>query len=296
VTLGVTAVALPWLSVKYVPVAAAFVVVGLVKLWRRGDRRPALVLTAVLVAAGVVYALAHQLLYEGWTVYASGNHFSAGEFSVIGRNPDYWDRARRLPGLLTDRGFGLAAWQPASLLAVPALVALGRARPPGWAALAAPVAAGWLNATFAARAMHGWDVPGRQVVVVLPCAVLAVAWWAGRYARARPLLVVGAVVGAVTAAWLTIEGLLGRRLVTGFQGTTNPLYRLWRLVLPDDRLVPPGTVGLRALWCVALALLATWGWRSLAPRMRGAATRRLARRVVRDLLPIPEPDGGGGRV
>jgi hypothetical protein len=94
----------------------------------------------------------------------------------------------------------------------------------------------------------------------------------------------------VTVAWLTIEGLLGRRLITGFQGTTNPLYRLWRLVLPDDRLVPPGTVGLRALSYAALALLATWGWRSLAPRTRGAAGRRLPRRVVRAPLPIPEPD------
>lgn len=278
-TLAVAAVALPWLSVKFVPVAAALVVVGLVKLWRRGDRGPALVLTAVLVAAGVVYAFAHQLLYEGWTVYASGNHFSAGETTVIGRDPDYWGRARRLSGLLTDRGFGLAAWQPAFLLAVPALAALSRARPPGWAVLAAPLAAGWLNATFVARTMHGWWFPGRQVVVVLPCAVLAVAWWAGRSARVRPWLAGSAVVGAATVAWLTVEGLLGRRLVTGFQGTTNPFHRVWRLLLPDDRLVPSGTVGLRAFWYLALALLAAWGWRSLAPRAHGAAA-----------APISEPD------
>jgi hypothetical protein len=170
-------------------------------------------------------------------------------------------------GLLTDRGFGLAAWQPAFLLAVPALVALARVRPTGAATLALPLAAGWFNATFVALTMHGWWWPGRQVVVVLPCAVLAVAWWAGRYERARPWLVAGALVGAFTVAWLAVEGLLGQRtLVVTFEQTTNPIYRAWRVLLPDGRLAPAGTAALRALWLVAAALLALWGWRSVRPR------------------------------
>jgi hypothetical protein len=273
VLLAAVAVALPWLSVKYVAVAAALVGVALVRLWRRGDRAPVMAVVGVLGAAGIVYLAAHQVIYDGWTVYASGDHFDAagGEATVIGVDPDYLGRSARLAGLLTDRGFGLAAWQPAFLLAVPAVVALLRARPRGWDALAVPLAAGWLNATFVALTMHGWWWPGRQVVVVLPCAVLAVAWWAGRYERVRPWLLAGAVVGAATVAWLTTEVLLGhRRLVIDFEGTADPLYRLWRLVLPDGRRLPGGTDALRALWYVALAGLALWGWRSRSRRPQPA--------------------------
>ncbi|MGH9013541.1 MAG: hypothetical protein ACRDZ1_06350 [Acidimicrobiia bacterium] len=266
VVLAACVVALPWLSVKHVPVAAALLAVALVRLWRRGEQGAAAVLAGGLAAGAAVYLVAHQVLYEGWTVYASGHHFSGGETTVIGRDPDYFGRSRRLLGLLTDRGFGLAAWQPAFLLAVPALVALVRARPRGWAALAVPLAAGWLNATFVARTMHGWWWPGRQVVVVLPCAVLAVAWWTARYERARRWLLAGAVIGVVTMGWLTVEGLLGhRRIVVDFEQTANPIYRLWRLALPDDRRLPTGTEALRALWYAAVALLAVWGWRSLTP-------------------------------
>jgi hypothetical protein len=262
-SLAAAATALPWLSVKYAPVAAALVAVGLARLWRRGDRAPAAALAAGLAAAGLVYLAAHQLLYEGWTVYASGDHFSGGEATVVGVEPDYAGRATRLAGLLVDRGFGLAAWQPAFLLGVAALAALLRARPRGTAALVLPLAVGWLGATFVALTMHGWWWPGRQVVVVVPCVVLAVAWWAARYPLARALMVAGAVVGAFVFAWLVVEGLTGGlTLIVDFETTTNPLYRLWRLVLPDGRRTPGGTDALRALWYGALALLGVWGWRS----------------------------------
>jgi hypothetical protein len=268
--LALAVVALPWLSVKYAPVAAALVGVAVVLLWRRGDRAPVLALVGALGAAAVGYLALHQLWYEGWTVYASGHHFPAGETTVIGRNPNYLGRSVRLLGLLVDREFGLAAWQPAFLLAVPALVAMLRVRPPGWAVLGVPLAAGWLNATFVARTMHGWWWPGRQVVVVLPCAVLAVAWWVSRYRPARRWLVAGAVVGAAAVAWLTVEGLLDhRRLVVGFEDTGFPFYRAWRLLLPDGRLEPAGTAALRAGWYAAVALLALWGWRSVTPRRPG---------------------------
>ena len=267
VVLGAAVVALPWLSVKYVAVAAALIAVGLARLWRRGDRAPVLVVAGAVGAAGAVYLVAHQALYEGWTVYASGDHFVGGEATVIGDEPDYLGRSNRLVGLLTDRGFGLAAWQPAFLLAVPALVALVRARPRGWIALAAPLGAGWLNATFVALTMHGWWWPGRQVVVVLPCVVLVVAWWAGRYERVRPWLLAGAIVGALTVAWLTIEVLTGyRRLIIDFDRTANPFYRVWRHALPDGRRLPAGSDALRAGWYVVAMLLARWGWRSLSSR------------------------------
>ena len=114
-------VALPWLSVKYAPVAVALVVVGAWTLWRRGDRRAVVSGAAVLVGAGLVYLLVHQVVYGGWTVYAAGDHFQeGGELSVTGQAPDYLSRTQRLVGLLVDRGFGLAAWAPVYLAAIPA--------------------------------------------------------------------------------------------------------------------------------------------------------------------------------
>jgi hypothetical protein len=114
--------------------------------------------------------------------------------------------------------------------------------------------------------MHGWWWPGRQVVVVLPCVVLAVAWWLHAYAPARAWLVATAVLGVLTYAWLTTEGLLGHRtLVVTFADTTNPWYRLWSLALPDNRIVPAGTAVLRGVWLIAAAALALWGWRSVRP-------------------------------
>jgi len=262
--LGVTVVALPWLAVKYLPVAAALFLVGVLRLWAR-DRRAVAALAAALGAAGVVYLAVHQAWYGGWTAYAAGDHFVAGEFGAVGFHPDYGGRAHRLTGLLVDRGFGLAAWQPAFLLAVPAVAALARRRPPGWDALAVPLAAGWLTATFVALSMHDWAWPGRQLVVVTPCVVLAIAWWAGQVSAVRPWLAAGVVLGALTFAWLAVEGLAGLTLVDDFETTTNPLYRGWRHLLPDGRGVPGGTGALRALWYGALALLVLTGLRSVRP-------------------------------
>jgi hypothetical protein len=276
VVLAAAVLALPWLAVKYLPVAAALVVVGAIRLWAR-DRRALATLTIGLGAGAVLYLVAHQAWYGGWTAYAAGDHFVAGEFGAIGFDPDYGGRAHRLTGLIIDRGFGLAAWQPAFLLAVPSLAAMLRRRPPGWSALVAPLVAGWLTATFVALSMHDWAWPGRQVVVVTPCLVLGVAWWAARVDAVRPWLVAGAALGALTFAWLTVDGVAGLRLVTEFETTTNLLYRVWRHALPDGLGLPAGTVALRALWYALLALLAVVGVQSVRP----------ARSTAPDLEPEP---------
>jgi len=270
-TLVGVAVALPWLSVKYVFVAAALVVLALVRLARRdgpGDRRLLLAMVGGLGVCGVAYLASHQALYDGWTVYASGDHFTGGEGTVVGTDPALAGRAHRLTGLLVDRDFGLAAWQPAFLLVVPALAALVRARSSGAWVLVVPLVVGWLGATFVALTMHGWWWPGRQVVVVLPCAVLAVAWWAARHAAVRSVLAAGVFVGAGIAAWSAVEVLLGHHtLIVDFDATANPLVRAWRALLPDGRATPAGTDGLRLLWYVVLAGLAAAGWHSArAPR------------------------------
>lgn len=258
--LAVAVVALPWLAVKYVLVAAALAVVAL----RRLDRRDAVRLAAGLSAAGAVYVVAHRVLYGGWTVYAAGDHFVGGEHTVVGNSPDLPGRSRRLLGLLVDRGFGLAAWAPVWLLVVPALAALVRRRPPGWLAVVAPLAAGWATATWVALTMHGWWFPGRQVVVVAPLAVLAVAWWAARRPVTVPLAAVLGALGALAWAWLVVEVLLlDLRLVIDFESTSNPLVRGWRLLLPELRSPTGGDWVRYGAWSAALVLAARLGWRSI---------------------------------
>jgi hypothetical protein len=265
VVVGVAVVALPWLGVKYVPVAAAIALVAGWRLVRSGRGRRAVALAGALAVAGVLYLALHRWWYGGWTPYAAGDHFVAGELTVVGTDPDYLGRGRRLVGLLVDRGFGLAAWQPAWLLAVPAVAALARRRPPGWAALAAPLAAGWLVATFVALTMHGWWFAGRQVVVVLPLAALAVAWWAGPGRGRRLLLAVAGGVGVLAQLWLVAEGAAGRvTWAVDAAATSYPPYRAWRLALPDYLAMSWWTWTLHGAWLVALA-----AWAVVAARGRG---------------------------
>ena len=280
-TLGVggAVVALPWLGVKYAPVAAALALVAGWRLVRGGRGRRALALAGSLAAAGVVFLVLHRWWYGGWTPYAAGDHFVGGELTVVGAEPDYLGRSRRLVGLLVDRGFGVAAWQPAWLLAVPALAALARRRPRGWAALAAPLAAGWLVATFVALTMHGWWFAGRQVVVVLPLAALAVAWWTGREGGRRLLLAVAGGVGVLAQLWLVAEGAAGRiTWAVDFTATANPLYRAWRLALPDYLAMSWWTWALHGAWLVALAALAVT---AAGAGHRLARLGRLGRRELR---------------
>jgi hypothetical protein len=275
---GGAVVALPWLAVKYVPVAAALALVGCWGLARTGRGRRALVLAGSLVVAGVVFLVLHRWWYGGWTPYAAGDHFASGELSVVGTEPDYLGRSRRLLGLLVDRGFGLAAWQPAWLLAVPALAVMLARRPRGWAAVAAPLAAGWLVATFVALTMHGWWFAGRQVVVVLPLAALAVAWWTGPDHRRRVLLAVAGGVGVLAQLWLVAEGAAGRvTWAVDATATTNPLYRAWRLVLPDYLAMSWWTWVLHVAWLVALG---AWAVAAVRSRQRPPRFRRLSGREL----------------
>jgi hypothetical protein len=251
--IGACVVALPWLSVKYASVALALAALAAFASWRAGRRRLLLLFGGGLAVAGVAYLVAHQAWYDGWTVYASGDHFVGGEMAVVGNDPNFPGRAIRLVGLLIDRDFGLVAWNPAYLLAVPAVVVLAHRRPQGWPVLAVPLAVGWLNATFVALTMHGWWWPGRQVVVVLPCAVLAVAWWAAsRPAVLRVLVVLGSL-GAFIFVWVMIEAsFFDLRLISTMEEMSNPLVRLWRVLLPDYRDGTATYWALHGAWLLAL--------------------------------------------
>ena len=260
VALVLAVAALPWLGVKYAPVAAVLAAVGFARLLRARRVGSVLALAAALVGLGVAYLVAHHVVYGGWTVYAAGDHFTDGELTVVGRDPEHLGRTRRLLGLWLDRDFGLLVWMPGYALAIPALWALVRRRPAGWLALLLPLGAGWATATWVALTMHGWWWPGRQVVVVLPCVVLAVAWWLHAVPLRWPRVALAAatVVGALNWLWLVTEVHLGhRRLIVDFMHTTNPLVRLSRSLLPDYRTPSTSTWVLQTAWVAALAALAT---------------------------------------
>ena len=259
--LVVSVSALPWLSVKYVPVAAAAALLGSHRF--RHQLRVLAVIVGAFVAMGIVYVVVHRVIYGGWTAYASGDYFAErGESRVIGTSPNYVGRSRRLLGLLVDRGFGLGAWMPAWLLAPVALAALLRSRVAGRWWLVAPVAAGWFVATFVALTMHGWWWPGRQVVVILPLVVISVAWAVDRFrVLAAPFLVTG-LLGIATWCCTAFEAATRRRtLVVDFERTSNPWYRAWRLLLPDGLEKGLATDLRTALWWLVAAGLVGIGLR-----------------------------------
>ncbi|MGD9527714.1 MAG: hypothetical protein AB7V44_13090 [Pseudonocardia sp.] len=270
----------PWLSVKYVPVLAVLALLG---AWRwRGQAGQLAAAGGVLAAAGAAYLAVHRAVWGGWTVYASGDHFveRGGEFAVVGDEVDLSGRALRITGLLLDRDYGLVAWQPAYLLVVPAVGALGAVvvlavrgrrrsvrvpasspvpdewpvRPTGLderatraVVLLVPLTAGWLVATFVASTMHGFWWPGRHVVAVLPLAVLAILVWLTDAGRATRLvaLVAGLAGVAVYAVLLVAGRTSGFTWVLGLDVVSLP----WRVLLPDYR----GGYGLlHACWLILL--------------------------------------------
>lgn len=272
--------ALPWLAIKYVLVAAALALVALLRM-RSTHPRMAVAVSGVLAVSGTIWLAAHRVLYGGWTAYSTGDHFqSSGEFGVVGFAPDYLGRSTRLVGLLVDRDYGLAAWQPAWLLVIPALGLLWGARrsrtargpQPGsamtsdLAVLTLPLIAGWLTAVFVALTMHGFWWPGRQVVVVLPLAaiLIAVALSSPRLPARRVTLTGAAVlagIGLAAQGWVLLAGRSGDLTWVSAPNLIPPEpFQLLRAALPDYRELGPQAWTLHALWvCLSLALL-IGGW------------------------------------
>ena len=260
-------IALPWLAVKYVPVAAVLALALLAGLAPEASgladrfRRAAAVL-GVLVVSGGLYLLIHQRIYGGWTVYATGDHFVDGEFLVVGSDPNYLGRSERLLALLTDRAFGLIAWAPAYALAIPGMAVLFRRRPPNWLLLTGLIGAGWAVATWVALTMHGWWWPGRQVVVILPVVVVVLTVFADNNRWIRRSLVGLSGLAVTNWLWLVVEATTDRRtLIVDFTETASPVYRLWSPLLPDFRRGATLDVILAAVWAVAFGCAAALAWR-----------------------------------
>lgn len=260
----VAIVVLAWLGSKYVPVAAALAVVLLVQVHRRAGWRWTWSVTGILAAAGVVYLAAHQAVWGGWTVYASGDHFQqTGEFSVVGVDPSYVGRSLRTVALFVDQHSGLVPWQPAWLLLVPAVVALVVRRPAGWLTLLSPLVAAWVTACWVALTMHGFWWPGRQVVVVLPLAALAVLWLVSRVLpRLLPVAAGLGLLGVVSLGVLLVQGWQGTvTWVVHFREASVPTYRLLGPLLPDYS--GDAFMAGHVVWLCLLTALAVVTWRHL---------------------------------
>jgi hypothetical protein len=255
-------VALPWLAVKYVPLAAVLAIALVFRL--RAARRVLMSALVTLGLAGVVYLLFHRQVYGGWTVYASGDHFVDGEWQVVGTNVDLLGRSRRLVGLLVDQNFGLAAWAPAFLAAPAALTWMAVARRKHWSLLITLVVVGWAVATWVALTMHGWWWPGRQVVPVLPLVVIPIAAAVDGTRRWLAAVLVACLAAVVSWLWLVVEASTDRlTLIVDFMDTANPLYRGWRRLLPNHQSFELNSPGLTAAWTgLLVASCAVVGWRT----------------------------------
>ncbi|MGH3930881.1 MAG: hypothetical protein ACRDTF_12990, partial [Pseudonocardiaceae bacterium] len=131
------------------------------------------------------------------------------------------------------------------------------------AALGWPLLAGWLVATFLAPTMHGGWWPGRQTVVVLPLALLAVLCWLARSGSGvRAASAVLGLAGVTTYVALLIDGYAGdivwvsQTLATGYSQVDAPVHQALRPLLTGV-----GDKAGHLLWAVALALLAVMAWR-----------------------------------
>ena len=290
-------VALPWLAAKFVPVAAVLAVACAWKV--KAQPRLLAGLAATLVGAGVAYVLFNRVVYGGLTPYAAGDFFVGGEFTAVGPAPNYAGRTQRILGLWVDRGFGLVAWQPAYLFAVPAIAWAAKYRALHGRLLLSLAAVGWLVATFVAQTMHGWWWPGRQVVVILPALLLLLMQWIVRVPGLRtPFLVVG-VTGIVAFLVLAVEATVGRAtLIFDFASTSNPLYRAWNMILPDYLVPTPLTWVLHGIWLVVFAGLATSGWVSnperVGSRYSGVYPESAESTSACGTTPWAEAEGGTG--
>ncbi len=254
VLLVLAVVGLPWLSVKYVPLATVLAAAGLWRRWRPERRLPVRLL-AVFAIAGLTYLALHRFWYGGWTVYAAGDHFVDGELLVVGADPNYPGRSIRLIGLLVDRQFGIAAWNPAFLALPPALAWLARSRAAARWVLLGAVAAGYATATWIALTMHGWWWPGRQIVPVLPLGVAVIAAAVGHRRRLRVAVLTGCALGVLSWLILAWEASTDRlTLIVDFVDTANPWYQLWSRLLPDHQRMDPIDVGLTVVWVVAVVV------------------------------------------
>jgi hypothetical protein len=263
--------ALPWLNVRYAAVAAVLLVFALAG---RPPRRAAFVLSAALVLSAAAVALWHFHLY--------------GFFDprrVYGRRPELALSLlpEGIPGLLMDQEFGLFAYAPVFVLALPGLFGLFAPSRRLGAAVGALVAVVLLTAGSWPMWRGGFNPPARFLVPVLPALALCLAAALRRGAGGAAALLAG------WSLWTGLAGGWDPRLVHRDRDGTAPFFReragaeewtrlLPAYVLPEEE---PDRRRLACVWVVALGLaIAPWRRRSATPVSLGLATAGLLTAAV----------------
>ncbi len=246
-SIGLAAAALPWLNVRYAPLA---VIVVLHALWRHRRVAPALALVVPGVVSAAGIALYHQLLYG-----------FLDPRRVYGRRPELAldTLPEGLPGLFLDQEFGLLVYAPVFLLAIPGLVALWRQDRVQAVAALSLVAVVVLTAGSWHMWRGGFNPPGRFLVpIVGVLAVLVALVWERRGLTAGVALLAG------WGLWVGLEGAWQPRLVHRDRDETAPLFRErsgaqeWTGLLPGYVLQEPHHDALAGIWAVSLLLAVPW--------------------------------------
>ncbi len=208
---------LPWLSIKYVPLAV--VCAAALARWLRRRRRGLTAFAAleVVLVPAVVLITVNERLYGGLTPYAAVAGDATGASDLAG----YAERAERLVTLWLDPDWGLLVWAPFGVLAFFALELLVRSLRERLS-VALPdvvdvqVTAGFLVALCAGQlAVAAFlspvfedrgGFPGRELLAVVPVAAPLAAWGLRHAPR------VGAALAALTlaaSAWLLVGARAG---------------------------------------------------------------------------------------
>lgn len=248
--------ALPWLNVRYGVVSAVLVAHALAA---RPPRRVASLVIGSLLVSAVALGLWHFHLY--------GFFDPRG---VYGRRPELSLRLlpQGLQGLLLDQEFGLLAYAPVYVLALPGLIALFRTSRRLAAAAAALVLVVAVTAASWPMWRGGFNPPARFLVPVLPVLAVCVAAALRRGVGAVAVLLMG------WGLWTGLAGGWDPRLVHRDRDGTAPFFRersgaeewtrlLPAYVLPEDE---ADRRRLALVWAIALGAAAVpWRRASLGP-------------------------------
>jgi hypothetical protein len=251
--LGAAVAFLPWLNVRYAPLAMILVVFLL-------STRPGLRATAALVvpslASAIGVALYHFVLYgffDPRRVYGRRPELSLG---IVPEG---------LPGLLLDQEFGLLAYAPVFALALPGFFQLWRKDARRGVSALALVAVVLGTASTWPMWRGGFNPPARFLVPVIPVLAVAAAARLSRGLNAGAALLIG------WGLWTGLGGALEPRLVHRDRDGTAPFFRAyagareWTALLPGYVLADPDRHRLSLLWTAAL--LAAVGVRPKAVTM-----------------------------
>lgn len=249
---------MPWLGVKYLPVAATVGVVLVVWMLRRHRGLAALVAAEVAFTSLVTFVSFNDAVFSGLTPFAALSDGAAATGAQTAG--DYAGRLDRLAGLWLERDAGLLRWAPFLALAFVGAWLLWRSRRDRIARavpaqgesdaaaslLCLAILAQATSAALLAPFLDGPWFGGRQMVVALPLLGALCAWGLRHAPR------VGTVLAAVTLAgsvWLYAAVRFGSDQLAG-PSTPAP----WG---PLERLFPrTGTTYEEVIALVALAAIA----------------------------------------